>query len=105
MVASWPALAQRAAPGGGAAEPARQNSRRTWASDQGMLPSGHRQGDVRFERRPRGLGAWRRRGAGAEPGRVMSPFAARVSRHARAVPPTVALAALGAAALTAIAVV
>src|SRR4051812_9202203 len=36
---------------------------------------------------------------------VMSPVAARLSRHARAVPPTVALAALGSAALTAIAVV
>jgi diguanylate cyclase (GGDEF)-like protein len=36
---------------------------------------------------------------------VMSPVAARLSRHAHAVPPTVALAALGSAALTAIAVV
>src|SRR2546423_7898194 len=36
---------------------------------------------------------------------VMSPRPPRLSRHARAVPPTVALAALGSAALTAIAVV
>jgi len=36
---------------------------------------------------------------------VMLPVAARLSRHARAVPPTVLLAALGASALTAIAVV
>ena len=35
----------------------------------------------------------------------MSPVAARLSRHARAVPPTVLLAALGSSALTAIAVV